>query len=280
MRPRFAGLTDVGLQREHNEDAFLLMEDYRLAVVADGMGGHRSGDVASRLATVSLEEFFSKTVSRQSAWPFPFDAKLTNEENGLATAIRWANRRIHERSESSERDSGMGTTVVTALFTQDSSVVTIGHVGDSRAYRVRRGEIAQLTRDHSLISDATQLAPWLTPEEVAQIPSNVITRALGIRQDCVVDLLTEQTQPNDVYLLCSDGLTTMVSDDQLLEIIGAIDDLDEACAALVERANFYGGADNITVVLIRVEEGVPPKHSKSVMPPRGPNDDEETVADG
>lgn len=254
MRTRLAGKTDVGLLREHNEDSLLILPEYRVVAVADGMGGHRSGDVASQMAVSTLQDFFSVTVGRDATWPFPADPNLTEEENYIVTGLRLANRRIFDRSLKTMADFGMGTTVVAAMFNTSGEKVTIGHVGDSRCYRVRGSEILQLTRDHSLVSDATHMAPWMTEEEIRQIPSNVITRALGIREDVLVDLLTDETKPGDVYVLCSDGLSGLVSDDQIHEIVTTLPSLDEACGALIERANFFGGTDNITVVLARVEE--------------------------
>lgn len=253
MRTRFAGQTDVGLQRDHNEDSLLLLPDYRVVAVADGMGGHRSGDVASQLAVSTLEDFFQVTVDRDATWPFPADPNLTEEENYVVTGLRLANRRIFDRSLKTVADFGMGTTIVAAMFARGADRVTIGHVGDSRCYRVREGAIAQLTRDHSLISDAAHMAPWMTEEEVRQLPSNVITRALGIREDVLVDIVTDETRAGDVYLLCSDGLSGMVSDAELLAVVTGSDTLDDACRTLIGRANLAGGNDNITVILARVE---------------------------
>jgi protein phosphatase len=264
MRTRFAGRTDVGLLREHNEDNFLVMPEYRVIAVADGMGGHRSGDVASQLAVSTLSDFFSITVGRDGTWPFPVDPSLTDEENYVVTGLRLANRRIFDRSLRTMADFGMGTTIVTAMFDSAAGRVTVGHVGDSRCYRLRGGEIVQLTRDHSLLSDAAHMAPWMTEEELRQIPPNVITRALGIREDVLVDLLTDDTQAGDVYLLCSDGLSGLVSDEQIHETVTQIPNLDDACSALISRANLLGGTDNITVVVARIE----------------PDEDEDTLIDG
>jgi len=257
MRTRFAGKTDVGLQREHNEDNLLAMPKFGVLAVADGMGGHRSGDVASQLAVSTLADFFNVTVRQDATWPFPANPDLTDEENYLLTGLRLANRRIFDRSLKTSADFGMGTTIVAAMFGRRARTIAIAHVGDSRAYRIRNGQIAQLTRDHSLISDAAHMAPWMTEEEVAQLPPNVITRALGIREDVLVDLLSEKTQVGDIYLLCSDGLSGMVTDEQILEGLSDVKNLQETCSDLVDKANFYGGSDNITVMLGRVEEGEP-----------------------
>jgi serine/threonine protein phosphatase PrpC len=255
MQTRFAGMTDTGLLREHNEDSFLLLPEYGIVAVADGMGGHRSGDVASQLAISTLSDFFEVVVGHDGTWPFPADPDLSDEENYVVTGLRLANRRIFDRSLRTMADFGMGTTIVTAMFTRLADKVTVGHVGDSRCYRLRGPEITQLTRDHSLISDARHMAPWMTDEEMSQLPPNVITRALGIREDVAVDILTRETALDDVYLLCSDGLSGLVPDEQIHSIVTHASSLDDACSSLIERANFYGGTDNITAVLVKIEEG-------------------------
>lgn len=254
MRTVFAGLTDVGTVREHNEDSLLLMPDYRVVAVADGMGGHRSGDVASQLAVSTLSDFFSITVGHDGTWPFPADPNLTEEENYIVTGLRLANRRIFDRSLKRIADFGMGTTIVAAMFTKAADRVTVGHVGDSRCYRIRDQQILQLTRDHSLVSDALQMAPWMTDEEIRQLPANVITRALGIREDVLVDLVTDETKAGDLYILCSDGLSGLVSDEQMQQIAMSTTSLEEAAKLLVDRANFFGGTDNITAVLARIDD--------------------------
>lgn len=271
MQTRFAGMTDPGLLREHNEDSYLKLPEYGVVAVADGMGGHRSGDVASQLAISTLEDFFSVVVGRDGTWPFPADPNLTEEENYVVTALRLANRRIFDRSLRQVADFGMGTTIVTCVFSTRSDRITVGHVGDSRCYRVRGGEILQLTRDHSLISDARHMAPWMTEEEVSQLPPNVITRALGIREDVMVDYKTWDTQLGDVYVLCSDGLSGLVNDEQIHEVVSSSESLDEACKILIDRANFFGGTDNITVILARVEEGDGVPSARGVPSSRGPN---------
>jgi serine/threonine protein phosphatase PrpC len=262
MQTRFAGMTDTGLLREHNEDSLLLMPEYGIVAVADGMGGHRSGDVASQLAISTLSDFFQVVVGRDGTWPFPADPELSDEENYVITSLRLANRRIFDRSLRTMADFGMGTTIVSAMFTRRADKVTVGHVGDSRCYRVRGPAILQLTRDHSLISDARHMAPWMTDEEMSQLPPNVITRALGIREDVAVDILTEETALGDVYLLCSDGLSGLVTDEQMHTIITRAASLDEACKDLIDRANFFGGTDNVTAVLVRVEEGEAPPSAR------------------
>lgn len=255
MRAVAAGLSDVGLQREHNEDSFVVLKEFDLFVVADGMGGHRAGDVASRIATETISEFFRTTANEDVTWPFHFDTNLSEEENRLLTGIRVANRQIFERSTRSRECHGMGTTVVGAMFSPKKQRMYIGHVGDSRCYRVRHGEITLLTRDHSLINDYLLAMPDLTDEQKSELPRNVITRALGMQDHVVVDLQRDDPEPGDVYVLCSDGLSGMVSDADIKEIVtlGA-NDVREACRMLIHRANERGGEDNITAVLIKIEE--------------------------
>lgn len=246
----------MGLQREHNEDSYVVLKEYDLFVVADGMGGHRAGDVASKLATETISEFFKSTANDDVTWPFHFDTNLSEEENRLLTGIRVANRQIFERSTRSREYHGMGTTVVGAMFSPRKGKMYIGHVGDSRCYRVRQGKIQQLTRDHSLINDYLLAMPDLTEEQRSELPKNVITRALGMQDQVVVDLQHDEPTPGDVYVLCSDGLSGMVTDEEIEKIIVSNPDIREACAELIARANEHGGEDNVTAVLIKIEEHV------------------------
>jgi protein phosphatase len=216
------GVTDRGMQREHNEDSFLVLDEYGLFIVADGMGGHRAGDVASRLATETIGEFFRSTASEDITWPFHFDTNLTEEENRLVTGIRLANRQILDKSERSRECQGMGTTVVGAMYSSARNRVFIGHVGDSRCYRVRQSEIKLLTRDHSLLNDYILAIPNLTDEQKADLPRNVITRALGMQKDVVVDLQSDEPQAGDVYVLCSDGLNGMLRDEEILAAVAPL----------------------------------------------------------
>src|SRR5580700_11474190 len=219
MRAIASGLTDVGLQRDHNEDSYAVLSEYDLFIVADGVGGHRAGDVASRLATDSIAEFFRSTAQEDATWPFHFDTSLSEDENRLVTGIRVANRRIFERSIRSRECAGMGTTVVGALYSRKKNRLFVGHVGDSRAYRVRSRSIQQLTRDHSLINDYLSAMPDLTEEQRAELPKNVITRALGMQDQVVVDLQHDDPHSGDVYILCSDGLSGMMNDDEIQRIV-------------------------------------------------------------
>jgi serine/threonine protein phosphatase PrpC len=255
MRAVAAGITDVGLQRDHNEDCYAILSDQELFIVADGMGGHRAGDVASRMATESIVDFFRATATDDATWPFHFDARLSEEENRLLTGIRIANRQIIERSSRSRECQGMGTTVVGVLFSARKRKTFIGHVGDSRAYRVRQGQIEQLTRDHSLVNDYLLAMPELSEEQRSELPKNVITRALGMQENVAVDLESYDAEIGDVYVLCSDGLSGMIEDQEIQGVVAQHQDLMVACRKLVAMANEHGGEDNITVVIVRVEEG-------------------------
>jgi protein phosphatase len=256
VKPSIAGKTDVGRQRDLNEDALLILPEFSMAAVADGLGGHKSGHLASQLAVSTLADFFMVTVHRDATWPFPYDEHLSDEENYLSTGIRLANRRIFDRSLKAITDFGMGTTCVAMMFDEAGKHVSVANVGDSRCYRIRAGEMVQLTRDHSLVSDAIHVAPWMTEEEIAQLPPNVITRALGIREEVQADLLREACEPGDIYLLSSDGLHGMISDSEILSLVAAhagSGDLEAACAKLIDRANEMGGDDNVTVILARLD---------------------------
>jgi serine/threonine protein phosphatase PrpC len=266
MRAIAKGLSDVGMQREHNEDSFVVLSEYDLYIVADGMGGHRAGDVASRLATDTIADFFKSTAHEDVTWPFHFDTSLSEEENRLLTGIRIANRQIYERSSKSREYRGMGTTVVGALFSPKKNRMYIGHVGDSRCYRIRSGELRLMTRDHSLINDYLMAMPDLTEEQKSELPKNVITRALGMQDQVMVDLQTDEPVPGDIYLLCSDGLSGMIADDEIRDILMSTGDVSEGCRRLVARANEHGGEDNITAVLVRIDEGVGVEQSTAPPP--------------
>ncbi|MCA9580428.1 MAG: Stp1/IreP family PP2C-type Ser/Thr phosphatase [Myxococcales bacterium] len=251
MEITVAGLTDVGLQREHNEDSFAVLEEYDLFVVADGMGGHRAGDIASRTATEAMGDFYRATKSEETTWPFHFDPNLSVEENRLVTSIKVANRRIFDASSRNSEVRGMGTTVVAIAISRKQNRAYVAHVGDSRCYRVRNGEISQITRDHSLLNDYLLVMPDMTQEQQNELPKNVITRALGMQDAVVVDLVAEKVQNEDVFLLCSDGLSGMLDDSEMLEIVvQTAGDLEAAAKKLIEAANANGGEDNITAVLV------------------------------
>jgi serine/threonine protein phosphatase PrpC len=256
MRITVAGATDVGRKRAHNEDAFLLLPEEQLYCVADGMGGHASGEVASRIAVEELAEFFRLTGRDEEAtWPFAEDPARRLDENRLLTGVRLANLRILERATGDERLRGMGTTLVCAHFDKAVESVIVAHVGDSRAYLLRAGAIRQLTEDHSLLNDYLR-ARQLTPEEIENFPhKNVIVRALGMKDQVEVDLLREPLRSGDVVLLCCDGLSGMVPDQQIAELVRQHQrDLKAATQALLDAANAAGGVDNITCVLAQLQD--------------------------
>jgi PPM family protein phosphatase len=230
-----AGSTDAGRKRRRNEDSFV--HDPPLFAVADGMGGAQAGEVASRLAAAAFREFH--------------DADELDPEQRVAAIIQEANRRIYERAKSDAQASGMGTTITAALVTEDG--VAVGHVGDSRGYRLRDGQLEQLTEDHSLVADLVR-SGRLTPDEADSHPQrSVITRALGTDARVDVDTFTADVQAGDVFLLCSDGLTTMIGDEEITETVARASSLEQATKALVRAANKAGGEDNVTVVLFRLE---------------------------
>ncbi len=251
MKIRYAAKTDVGMKRTHNEDYFSLIEDEQLFIVADGMGGHASGEVASKMAAETIGEFYQRTrEDEDSTWPYKMDRSLSYIENRLVCGIRLANLRIFETASRDIRYKGMGTTIVSSLVCGDK--IYCGHVGDSRCYRVRDSEIAQLTRDHSLLEDYKEAKPDMTEEEERNFPhKNVITRALGMRETVQVDIRGYQIKSGDVYILCSDGLSGMVTDPQICDIVSRSKSLERAVAELVDQANRSGGTDNITTLLLQ-----------------------------
>ncbi|MFH0899176.1 MAG: Stp1/IreP family PP2C-type Ser/Thr phosphatase [Pseudomonadota bacterium] len=252
MRVRFSGETNVGMKRAHNEDSLYLPIDERLTIVADGMGGHASGEVASKMAVDNIVEHFKATADEQTlTWPFKVDRGIRADLNRLVTAVKQANLQIHVSAQREAQCKGMGTTVVSGLFLDDK--VIVAHVGDSRAYRIRNREIEQLTEDHSLINDYIRMKR-MTAEEAAAWPHrNVIVRALGMKENVKVDIYTETLRIGDCYLFCSDGLSGMISDEHAMKVVGENADLDHAVEKLILAANEAGGADNITAVLARIE---------------------------
>jgi PPM family protein phosphatase len=233
----YAGASDTGRKRRRNEDSYVIAPP--LFAVADGMGGAQAGEIASRLAAAALEDTDPGSISGPE--------KVTS-------LIQEANRRVHERAIADPSTSGMGTTMTVALV--EGTNVTFGHVGDSRAYRYRDGSIEQITEDHSLVNELLKSGK-LSPEEADTHPQrSVITRAVGTDPDVDVDSFTIEADPGDVFLICSDGLTDMVRDDDILDVLEKFhDDLDRATKSLVSAANRGGGEDNITVVAFAISDG-------------------------
>lgn len=252
MRLEVAGKTHVGMKRNHNEDNYLLLPEENLFCVADGMGGHSSGEVASQIAVTEVAEFFKMTAADGDAtWPYKMDKARNYDENRLSVAVKLANSRIFEQSSNDPKCRGMGTTVVTTFFTEKATFV--GHVGDSRVYRYVAAEqkLVQVTEDHSLLNDYIR-AKKLTPEEIENFPhKNVIVRALGMKDSVAVDVSRIEPQENDIFLLCSDGLSGMITDDHMRDILIKQPDLEKAVACLIDGANAAGGNDNVTCILVR-----------------------------
>jgi protein phosphatase len=252
MKLEYAGSTHVGNRRTNNEDAYVLLPGHGVVAVADGMGGYAAGEVASRMAIEALQDFFSDTEGDDEVtWPYGEEQSLSYDENRLTVAIKLANMQIYTRAHTDPDCQHMGTTVVAALFREDT--VSIVHVGDSRAYRLRGQDLSQLTRDHSLREAWIEGNPGMTAEEMDAFPyKNVILRALGMQEQVEIDLLRASVKRGDVFLLCSDGLTGEVADDQIRSILDeAKGDLQAAADQLVKVACDNGGSDNVTVVLAR-----------------------------
>jgi protein phosphatase len=250
LRIEVAGQTDVGRKRTHNEDNFAIMAEFGLYVVADGMGGHASGEIASKMAVDTLQEFFAATADDpERTWPYKMDRSKGYEENRLVTGIKLCNLRIFESAQRNTKQRGMGTTLV-ALFAVEDGVY-IAHVGDSRVYRLRDGSMEQLTEDHSLLNDYKKMK-HLTEEEIANFPhKNVIVRALGMKDTVKVDTRFETPRVGDTMILCTDGLSGPVADENILRIVQQSSDLSLAVSRLIDAANEGGGPDNITCVIAR-----------------------------
>jgi len=244
------GLTDVGRQRQHNEDTFLVADEAQLFLVADGMGGHAAGEIASRIAVDSISEFIVHTKEDDGTWPHAYDEHYTRTTNRLMAALRMANTKVLEAMRKDAKLRGMGTTVVACMA--DDGKISVAHVGDSRAYMIRNGKISRITNDHSWVYEQVQ-AGMLTEAEAEKHPlRNVITRALGGALAVNPDASEIESRPGDIYLLCSDGLTGMVPEDEILKLVTEnAGDLEKACKELIDTANARGGLDNVTAILVK-----------------------------
>jgi protein phosphatase len=246
--------TDNGLRRTSNEDSHISRPDIGLFIVADGMGGHVAGEVASSVAVESIAAFIEETAGadKNRTWPFPFEPSLSLEANRLKAAFRLANRRIAATIADSQDLRGMATTASAILHGPTHSCVA--HIGDSRVYVFRGDILRQLTNDHSWVEEQVR-AGTLTPAAARQHPwRNVVTRALSGGEDPDVDVVEIDPQPGERYLLCSDGLFGVVSDEQIATIVSdRTASLDEICARLIDAANEAGGPDNITAMVLQVD---------------------------
>ena len=254
MKIAYQAISDVGRKRKGNEDSLFLNPEQKLFVVADGMGGHAAGEVASKVAVDAINEFVCLTSGDEEiTWPFGLDESISYDGNRLKTAIRHANRKVLEATREKTEYEGMATTVAAVLV--DGDVANLGHVGDSRIYLFSDGVFTQLTSDHSWVNEQIQ-SGVISPDQARSHPlRNVVTRALGGKADLAVDMQTRRMKAGDLLLLCSDGLTAMVPDEDIARILGeAKRDVEKAAKDLVAEANAHGGEDNITVVLLKFEE--------------------------
>ena len=265
MIGRVGAVTDPGRTRRHNEDSYVV--EPPLFAIADGMGGALAGEGASRLATAAWKD----------------SPAAAGGERRIADLIQEANRRVYDRSSKDPNTSGMGTTITVALVEDES--VAFGHVGDSRAYLIREARMEQLTEDHSLVNELLKTGKLSREEAETHPQRSVITRALGTDPDVDVDTFSVRAETGDLFLLCSDGLTDMVSEDSILEVVERHrEDIDSALRALVKEANRGGGQDNITVVAFEIADGSEPAahdgDTREQALPVADDEDTLTEADG
>jgi PPM family protein phosphatase len=250
---RFGACTDVGRRRQTNEDSYVAEPDLGLFAVADGMGGHAGGEVASQTVIEGMIDFIRHTqADKDITWPFGFEPSLSYSANRLRTAILAANRRLSRRIEGHDNLRGTGSTLAAVLL--DGDAIAIANVGDCRVYRIRNGAIARITRDHSWVAEQVR-AGYITEDEARVHPMrHVVTQAVSGDASVGADLLETPVQPGDRFLLCSDGVHGQVGDAELLRIVQESADEATACRAVVDAANAHGGPDNSTVVLVSVTE--------------------------
>ena len=246
--------SNPGLKRTSNEDSYSTRADIGLFVVADGMGGHVAGEVASRVAVEAIEAFIEETAGadKNRTWPFPFDPTVSLESNRLRAAFRLANRKIGAAIADSQDLRGMATTASAVLVGPRGA--SVAHVGDSRVYVLRKSQLDQITHDHSWVEEQVR-AGTLSPTAARQHPwRNVVTRALSGGDDPEVDVTEVSPKPGERYLLCSDGLFTVVPDNRIAQLLSQTDvALDAICRGLVQAANEAGGPDNITTLILQID---------------------------
>jgi protein phosphatase len=248
---KIAGFTDQGKTRPNNEDAVWVDEQEGLIIVADGMGGHQAGEVASGMAVSTIPEHY-KQLSKTGAAGEITNDHFSAETNRLGYCLKMANQMIFEAGKRYSEDYGMGTTCTAALISGNR--VGIAHVGDSRCYLIRRGDLQQLTEDHSLVMEQVRHGLLSKDDEAVHSGQNILTRSLGTNRDVKIDLDEHPVFPGDVLLLCSDGLGKELSDDQVLHVANETSDPEKLAKRLIELANAAGGRDNITVAVARVEK--------------------------
>lgn len=248
------GATDVGLRRKLNEDSFFLDDELGLFVVADGMGGHNAGEIASRLAVETVANFVQRSREEDEiTWPHGVDPKLSLNANRLLTAVMLANKRVWKEADNRQDYTGMGTTIVAALADEQS--VTFVSAGDSRAYRLRDNGFEQMTVDDSWVQAAVDEGVLLPGEADSHPMKNIITKAIGAKER--IDLAVEEfpLREGDLFLLCSDGLHGMLSEEQLAELVrGSNGSLEGLVHELIDAANGSGGKDNVTAIALRYRQ--------------------------
>jgi protein phosphatase len=245
---RFFAQTDPGLARENNEDAFSFDEGRGVAVLADGMGGYNAGEVASSMAATIINAEMNRWLAEAGA-----SASLQDIRRALEICVGNANTAVYRAANTNAQYAGMGTTLVAGVFRGPDLV--LGHIGDSRCYRLRQGELAQITKDHSLLQEQID-AGLLTPEQAAlSVNKNLVTRALGVDDAVLLEIHEHTAESGDLYLMCSDGLSDMVKDAEIAAILQLPLTLEQRAKTLIDTANAHGGRDNITVLLVAVEAG-------------------------
>lgn len=246
MNYEFCIRTDPGLARENNEDSVTFDEPTRLAILADGMGGYNAGEIASGMATTFIRSELGRWLSQAGR-----QANAREVRRAMEICVDNANRSIFNAANSNPQYSGMGTTLVVGVF-QDGRLL-LGHIGDSRCYRLRAGELAQITKDHSLLQEQMD-AGLITPEQAAvSTNKNLVTRALGVEDAVLLEVNEHRVEPGDIYLMCSDGLSDMVDDPGIARILQADGSLEDKVDRLVDAANGNGGRDNISVLLAQAD---------------------------
>ncbi|MBN2055724.1 Stp1/IreP family PP2C-type Ser/Thr phosphatase [bacterium] len=255
MKLSYSACSDLGRKRVKNEDRYRIAPEADLFLVADGMGGHIAGEIASKIAVDTIEDFIT-TVNDEDTWPFEISEDLPLPGNQLRVAIQLANEKINSLAAKEEHFDGMGTTIV-GMILQDG-VSYIGHVGDSRAYLMRNGNLTLLTQDHSWVNMQVNLGLMNRAEARRHPWKNIITRALGTKPEVDVDIRIQPVKPDDILLLCTDGLNSHVRDEEIKTILRENrQDLERAVKMLIDLANLKGGDDNITVLVVAVEEETP-----------------------
>ncbi|MGB5628103.1 MAG: Stp1/IreP family PP2C-type Ser/Thr phosphatase [Woeseiaceae bacterium] len=254
----FAELTDTGRVRDHNEDAIGTNPDIGLMVLADGMGGYNAGEVASGIAVQIVTELASEAAMREALNDIDPHSGLMRQSIILRDAVYRSNKIIFQTAQSQTHCEGMGTTIVACMFYDNK--VSIAHVGDSRAYRLRGGQLDQMTLDHSLLQELVDRGFYSEEEAQRSTNRNYVTRALGVEPTVEVEVHEYDVLPDDVYLLCSDGLPDMVEDDDIHLTISTFNaSLDVVGQQLIDLANDHGGRDNVSVMLAQVKEAFPAK---------------------